>query len=84
MHVNVFYFLIINHFGKHDLIGLRLGWNGPLEPLLKVCVTTTSSILLDSIENPERLIRRQKGTFRDTIRRLGPGQIVGMLEMRTL
>lgn len=60
---NVFNVPIMNHFGKHYLIVLRLWlWLGC--NTAGACVTAASGILLGSIENPEHLIRTWKGTFR--------------------
>lgn len=63
IHVKVFYILIPNPFGKHNLIQLKL-WLG-LDWRTGNCSSTCYSrerFVLDSKENPERLIRMQKGT----------------------
>lgn len=68
----MFYVLIVNNFGKHRLIGLRL-WlrlGLGLEWTAGACVTAVSGILLDSTENSEHVIKTPKGTFLVTMRRL--------------
>lgn len=66
-HVHLFYFFIMNRFGKHTRLGIRLG----LEYTTGTCVTAGSVLLLDSIHNQARIMGTRKVTFSFPMERLG-------------